>query len=166
MKTQWRFHVGGNPMRYESTYRLRTDAQEACAGTEEAWAGRLTAAKRGGKKSAALRREHAEMLDGFGSCVMQRLGDPDPIERALVESAIALYSQVLKQSRITSAPTKRANPLGLSACVTSLRAILKELGITVGHANDQPEPAMQTVEDLRREYAQRIAQAEEGAHEG
>jgi len=89
----------------------------------------LASARAGGKKSAALRREQAETLEAFRSDLLQRLGNPDPIQRAIVESACALYAAILRRSRLSAAPSQRVNPLALSAATTGLRTALKELGL-------------------------------------
>ena len=118
-------------MRNETTNaRLRSDAPDAEGDNTMAdEPDTLATARAGGKKSAALRREQAETLDAFRVDLLQRLGNPDPVQRALVESACALYAVILKRSRLSAAPNHRVNPLALSAATTGLRTALKELGL-------------------------------------
>jgi hypothetical protein len=111
---------------------------------------RLADAKMGGKSSAARRAEQAAKVDAFRLHLEGLTNAPDPVRDALIASACALYGQILKQSRFSGGVNRRVNTLHISAAVTGLRGLLKELGAMGAEMLEEPS---ETVEDILRTYA-------------
>src|ERR1700687_2825397 len=57
----------------------------------------LRAAKSGGKASAARRAEQATKLERFRAELIERVGNPDPVQESLIDSCCALYLVVLRR---------------------------------------------------------------------
>jgi hypothetical protein len=121
----------------------------------------LTAAKSGGKASAARREEQATKLERFRAELVERVGNPDPVQQALIDSCCALYLVVLRRCSMTRGVNPKINPLALSAAVTGLRSVLRQLNMTPSTEPTDPNtpPGLGASEEERRAWSQRYVES-------
>jgi hypothetical protein len=126
---------------------------------------RLSAAKAGGRASAAKRREAVARLGRFRAALLARLGDDaEPARAALVDAACSLYAAILRHAYMSAGVQRKVNLLGLSAATTSFRAVLRDLGVTnTADLTDAPGPSA-TAEE-RRQWARKYVQQAIGESE-
>lgn len=123
----------------------------------------LEGARKGGAATAERRREISVKVASFRAALAARTDASDPIKAVLVDSAVALYAQIVPRTffRPTVRGRVRANESqALSACITSLRSVLGELGLMrPSNESDGPPPAdspLEVRQKWSREYVARV----------